>query len=74
MEIFFLEVFHNLSQSWSETFGGESELKFLQLFLTDGMLENTHTRTHTHTHTHTLSSLKEREEKALTYFYPHVPH
>lgn len=39
----FLEVFHHLSQAWSESSEGKkAELKLLQQFLTDEMLENTH--------------------------------
>lgn len=48
MEKIFLEVRHNPSQSWSESFGGKSELKG-QVFLMDGMSEHTGThpvRTH----------------------------
>lgn len=47
----FLEVFHHLSQAWSESFfffwGGGTELKLLQQFLTDEMLENIHARSPT---------------------------
>lgn len=57
----FLEVFHHLCQAWRESFGGKekkTELKLLQLFLTDEMLENTHA----HPPSHLLTFLKRRKK------------